>query len=141
MSSRVLPLVYACSGCSSVAQAANRLAVDLDRAGRAEMSCISGVGGGVRALVKTARSGRPILALDGCALACVKACLATAGVTADVHLVLNQLGAKKRYHADCGDEELAVATALVDEAVVALQQKIDADSATAALAAVSVPSD
>ncbi len=141
MSSRALPLVYACSGCSSVAQAANRLAVDLDRAGRAEMSCISGVGGGVRALVKTARSGRPILALDGCALACVKACLATAGVTADVHLVLNQLGARKRYHADCGDEELAVATALVDEAVTVLQQKIDADSANPAPAVVSTVSD
>ncbi|MDE2204769.1 MAG: zinc-binding protein [Burkholderiaceae bacterium] len=141
MSSNHLPLVYACSGCSSVAQAANRLAVDLDRAGRAEMSCISGVGGGVRALVKTARSGRLILALDGCALACVKACLATAGVTADVHLVLNQLGAKKRYHADCGEDELAVATALVDEAVTALQQQIDAASGCAMPAAVSVGTD
>jgi uncharacterized metal-binding protein len=109
-----------------VAQAANRLAVDLDRSGRAEMSCISGVGGGVHALVKTARSGRPILALDGCALACVKACLATAGVTADVHLILNQLGARKRYHADCSEDELAAATALVDEAVDMLQGKIDA---------------
>ncbi|MFP3889432.1 putative zinc-binding protein [uncultured Ralstonia sp.] len=135
MTSQNLPLVYACSGCSSVAQAANRLAVDLDRAGRAEMSCISGVGGGVRALVKTARSGRPILALDGCALACVKACLATAGVTADVHLVLNQLGARKRYHADCSDDEMAVAASLVDEAVKALQDKIE----NAARASVSAP--
>ena len=125
MSSRALPLVYACSGCSSVAQAANRLAVDLDRAGRAEMSCISGVGGGVRALVKTARSGRPILALDGCALACVKACLATAGVGPDVHLVLNQCGAKKRYHADCSDDELSAAAALVDDAVNTLKHRLD----------------
>ncbi|EFP64395.1 Uncharacterized conserved protein [Ralstonia pickettii] len=125
MSSRALPLVYACSGCSSVAQAANRLAVDLDRAGRAEMSCISGVGGGVRALVKTARSGRPILALDGCALACVRACLATVGVAPDVHLVLNQCGAKKRYHADCSDDELSAAAALVDDAVNTLKHRPD----------------
>lgn len=125
MSSRALPLVYACSGCSSVAQAANRLAVDLDRAGRAEMSCISGVGGGVRALVKTARSGRPILALDGCPLACVKACLATAGVAPDIHLVLNQCGAKKRYHADCSDDELSAAAALVDDALNTLQHRLD----------------
>ena len=125
MSSRALPLVYACSGCSSVAQAANRLAVDLDRAGRAEMSCISGVGGGVRALVKTARSGRPILALDGCALACVKACLATASVAPDIHLVLNQCGAKKRYHADCSDDELSAAAALVNDAVNTLQHRLD----------------
>ena len=65
-----LPLVYACSGCSSVAQLANHCAIRLDREGWAEMSCISGVGGGVALLVKLARSGRPILALDGCALGC-----------------------------------------------------------------------
>lgn len=135
MSSQHLPLVYACSGCSSVAQAANRLAVDLDRSGRAEMSCISGVGGGVRALVKTARSGRPILALDGCALACVKACLATAGVAPDVHLVLNQLGARKRYHADCSEDELATAAVLVSDAVDALQRKIDGAAEPAPLSA------
>ncbi|ALF89982.1 MULTISPECIES: putative zinc-binding protein [Ralstonia solanacearum species complex] len=124
MRSCSLPLVYACSGCSSVAQAANHLAVKLDREGKAEMSCISGVGGGVRSLLKTARSGRPVLALDGCALACVKACLANAGVQPDIHLVLNQLGARKRYHADCSEAELAVADAVVTEAVEALQRKI-----------------
>ena len=48
------PLVYACSGCSNVAQLANQLAVELDRSGAAQMSCISGVGGGVAALVKLA---------------------------------------------------------------------------------------
>ena len=104
-----LPLVYACSGCSSVAQLANNMAVRLDRLGKAEMSCISGVGGGVAALVRTAQSGRPILALDGCALACVKACLARAEVVPDVHLVLNRQGAKKRFHADYdADEEQTV---------------------------------
>ena len=46
-----LPLVYACSGCSSVAHLANVLAMRLDRLCMAEMSCISGVGGGVGALL------------------------------------------------------------------------------------------
>jgi uncharacterized metal-binding protein len=100
-----LPLVYACSGCSSVAQLANDLALRLDRLSKAEMSCISGVGGGVAALLKLARSGRPILALDGCALACAKACLTRADIVADVHLVLNRHGAKKKFHADCSVEE------------------------------------
>ena len=45
---------------------ANHLAVRLDRSGVAEMSCIAGVGGNVPHLVRIARSGRPILALDGC---------------------------------------------------------------------------
>src|SRR3990167_6054350 len=78
-----LALVYACSGCSSAAQLANHVAVQLDRQGVAEMSCIAGVGGDVPSLVRTARSGRAIVALDGCALACVKSCLARHGVVAD----------------------------------------------------------
>ena len=41
------PLIYSCSGCSSAAQLANHVAVRLDRAGVAEMSCIAGVGGDV----------------------------------------------------------------------------------------------
>jgi uncharacterized metal-binding protein len=100
-----LALVYSCSGCSSVAQLANVCAVRLDREGKAEMSCISGVGGGVPSLLKLAQSGRPILALDGCALSCVSACLKNAGVTGYHHLVLNREGAKKRFHSDANAEE------------------------------------
>ncbi len=39
-------------------------------------------------------------ALDGCVLKCASACLATAGVVADTHLVLSDYGVKKRQHAD-----------------------------------------
>jgi uncharacterized metal-binding protein len=90
-----------------VAQLANTFAIRLDRSGQAEMSCISGVGGGVPALTRVAQSGRPILALDGCPLSCVKACLERAGVTATRHLVLNRLGATKRQHGDCTEAEEA----------------------------------
>lgn len=99
------PLVYSCSGCSSAAQMANHLALRLDRDGLAEMSCIAGVGGGVPALVRTARGGRPILALDGCALRCVAACLANAGVVADRHLLLSETGVRKRRHRDFDHDE------------------------------------
>lgn len=105
MSNPTLPLVYSCSGCSNVAQLANTLALRLDRANLAEMSCIAGVGGNVPALVKKARSGRRIIALDGCQLHCVTGCLAQRGVTADVHLTLNEYGLRKRYGEDCSQEE------------------------------------
>lgn len=99
-----LPLVYACSGCSNAAQLANHLAVRLDRDGAAEMSCIAGVGGGVKALVRTAQraaeSGRPILAIDGCPLACVRACLARVGVAAGTELRLHEHGVRKVQHGD-----------------------------------------
>jgi uncharacterized metal-binding protein len=95
-----LPLVYSCSGCSSAAQMANQLAIRLDREGLAEMSCIAGVGGGVPGLVKTARSGRPVLAIDGCPMACVRACLALAGVQANEHILLSDFKVRKLKHAD-----------------------------------------
>jgi uncharacterized metal-binding protein len=99
-SDTALPLVYSCSGCSSAAQAANYIALKLDREGVAEMSCISGVGGNVPHLVNIARSGRRILALDGCALACALHCLRERGVQADCHMQLQEYGVRKRYHAD-----------------------------------------
>lgn len=95
-----LPLVYACSGCSSAAQLANQLALRLDRMGLAEMSCIAGVGGDVPHLVRIARSGRPIAAIDGCPLECVASCLKRHGIVPGTHHVLSQHGVRKRYHAD-----------------------------------------
>ena len=91
-----LPLVYSCSGCSNVAQLANDLAVVLDREGHAKMSCIAGVGGDVKGLVKLAQSGRPILAIDGCKIECVKKTLAKHNVSPQWHLELTSFGIKKK---------------------------------------------
>ena len=113
-----LPLVYACSGCSSAAQLANQVALQLDRRGVAEMSCIAGVGGDVPYLLKIANSGRPIIALDGCPLVCVKSSLARHGIEADRHYQLNQYGVKKRYHADFDPAE---AEAVLTQVVTDLQ--------------------
>ncbi len=79
---------------------ANQMALWLDRRGIAEMSCIAGVGGGVPGLVRTARSGRRIIALDGCRLQCVRACLAREGLRPDRQFVLSEFGVRKRRHAD-----------------------------------------
>jgi uncharacterized metal-binding protein len=100
----LLPLVYSCSGCSSAAQLANALALRLDRAGIAEMSCIAGIGGNVPALLRRARdaaaAGRPIVAIDGCALACARACLAERALAPTLHLQLAEQGVRKTYRAD-----------------------------------------
>lgn len=99
-SARSLPLVYSCSGCSSAAQMANYVALQLDRQGVAEMSCIAGVGGNVPHLVRIAQSGRPILALDGCPLQCVKSSLAQRDITPTHHVMLHEHGVKKKYRSD-----------------------------------------
>lgn len=117
-----MPLVYACSGCSNVAQLCNRIALELDRAGQARMSCISGVGGEVPSLVKLARSGLPILALDGCELACVQACLAKVHVTPAVHLVLTAQGLRKRQGCDADNDAAQAARDWVATALTQLSQ-------------------
>lgn len=99
------PLVYSCSGCSNVAQLANDVAVVMDREGHADMSCIAGVGGDVKSLVKVAKSGRDICAIDGCPLACVKHTLARHEVTPKWHIELTSLGVKKRLREGCTLQE------------------------------------
>lgn len=95
-----VPLVYSCSGCSSAAQLANQVALQLDRRGTAEMSCIAGVGGDVPQLVRVAKSGRPVLVLDGCPLVCAKSSLARHGVAPTRHYLMHRYGVKKRTHQD-----------------------------------------
>ena len=102
-----LPLVYSCSGASSAAQMANHIAVKLDRSKVAEMSCIAGVGGDVKPLVNTAKSGRPIIALDGCPLHCAAKILQRHGLKPNQHYDLSKLGVKKKQHEDFDPDEAA----------------------------------
>jgi uncharacterized metal-binding protein len=100
-----LPLVYSCSGCSSAAQMANAIAIRLDRGKHAEMSCIAGIGGDVPSLVRLAKSGRSIIAIDGCQLHCARNCLARHNVMPSMHLTLTELGVKKKYHMEFNEDE------------------------------------
>ena len=90
------PLIYSCSGCSSAAQMANDIALRIRDEGIAEMSCIAGVGGDVPSLVKVAKSGRDIIALDGCILQCVKSCLNKQNVEPTIHHIFADYEVKKR---------------------------------------------
>ncbi|MDL1870800.1 zinc-binding protein [Deltaproteobacteria bacterium PRO3] len=93
-------LVYSCSGCSSAAQMANAIALKLDREGRAEMSCIAGIGGGVESLLRKGRVADLVLALDGCPLACVRHCLEREGLRCDRRWDLSRMGVAKKFHED-----------------------------------------
>ncbi|WP_113906883.1 putative zinc-binding protein [Aliidiomarina celeris] len=95
------PLVYSCSGCSNVAQLANDLAVWMRNEQKAEMSCIAGVGGNVKQLVRVATSGRKIIAIDGCPLNCVRQSLAQHNVEPTWHIQLTDCGLKKRDEEAC----------------------------------------
>ncbi len=82
------------------------------------MSCIAGVGGNVQKLVKTAKAGRKIIVIDGCPLACSKACLSHHNIEADLHIELTGYGGKKQNHVDFNREQ-------ADELLDMVLDKID----------------
>ena len=127
---RSLPLIYSCSGASSAAQMANHLAVRLDRLGVAEMSCIAGVGGDVKPLVRTAKSGRPIIALDGCPLHCAAHILRRHGIEPEIHHDLSREGVAKRYHEDFDAAQAAALVPTLAAEAAGLRRSADAPPPT-----------
>ncbi len=118
-----LPLVYSCSGCSSAAQTSNDVAIALDRRNLAEMSCIAGVGGDVPSLVKVAKSGRPIIAIDGCVLACVKSSLARHGVKPAIWHELSRYQVRKARQAGPDQRQVEQVLNIVIDSLASLQVK------------------
>lgn len=54
----------------------------------------------MKPLVRTAKSGRPIIMLDGCSLQCGKHTLARHGLTPSMHWDLSKQGVEKKAHTD-----------------------------------------
>ncbi|MHB0776296.1 putative zinc-binding protein [Halomonas sp. WWR20] len=114
------PLIYSCSGCSDVAQLANEVAVRLDHAGTAQMSCIAGVGGGVEALIKIAHSGRPVIGIDGCPLHCVQSCLEQIDQPLTEHVKLYDMGYRKHHGRRYREEDIQAVTQDVGQLIARL---------------------
>lgn len=64
------------------------------------MSCVAGVGGGVAAILRRARAPRPRVTLDGCGLACARACLEREAIPVTVAVDLSRHDVRKRNDAD-----------------------------------------
>jgi uncharacterized metal-binding protein len=54
----------------------------------------------VKKLVRIALSGRKIIAIDGCPLACCKACLNNGSVNSELHVELTTFGVIKKQYRD-----------------------------------------
>lgn len=88
-------LIFACSGAADVGAIADQAARKLTRDGAGKMFCLAGIGGRIDGIMKTTDSASKILAIDGCPLNCVKACLEKAGFSKFAHLQLADLGLEK----------------------------------------------
>jgi uncharacterized metal-binding protein len=117
------PIIYSCSGCSSAAQLANHVALRIDRLLLADMSCIAGVGGDVPSLVRVAKSGKPIIVLDGCPLHCARHSLKRHDVEPNLHFDLSEFDVKKKIHVDFDPDD---AVRVLDRVVEAIHENASA---------------
>lgn len=98
-------LIYSCSGCSSAAQMANWVALQLDRKGAAQMACVAGVGSGMDSFLREAQKADALIGIDGCSKACARKCLEKEGLRCSVHFDLSSFGVAKRLHSDFDTDE------------------------------------
>lgn len=89
-------LVFTCAGAAYCGQVANRAGVQLMEQGAGQLFCIAAVAAGIEQKLERARNASTRVAIDGCEDRCVRKVLEKAGLTADVHVVLTDLGIEKK---------------------------------------------
>jgi uncharacterized metal-binding protein len=88
------PILFACAGCSNAGRAAYDVALEIERRGDAEMSCLAGVAAGKRSFLRKLE-GRQVWVVDGCRIHCALGVFDRAGCTVDQHLKLFDVGVRK----------------------------------------------
>lgn len=115
-----LPIVFACSGCSAAGQLANQVALELNRRGMAEMSCLAGVGAVKRHFLKQL-GNREVWIIDGCPIECSLGVFHQVQEHADVHIRLHALGVRKQAPPPTGPQFEELMAGVLDQ--VAQQQQ------------------
>ncbi len=107
-------LIFPCSGAADVGAIADQAARKLTREGGGKMFCTAGLGGKVEPILKATASASMIVALDGCALDCVKLSLEEAGFSDYVQVRVTDLGLEKG-KAPVSEENIAKVASCVQE--------------------------
>ena len=89
-------LIFTCAGAAYSGQVANRSGVQLMERGAGSLFCIAAVAAGIEQKVDRARKAGVRVAIDGCEDQCVRNTLEKAGLSADVHVVLTDMGIEKK---------------------------------------------
>jgi len=108
------PIVFACSGCSNTGQLANQVALELDRRGMAEMSCLAGIGAGKRHFLKQL-AHREVWIVDGCPIECSLGVFDQVNEGVDVHIRLRPIGVRKNETLPADTEFDRLMAALLDQ--------------------------
>ncbi len=89
-------LIFTCAGAAYTGQVANRSGVQLMEQGAGQLFCVAAVAAGIQTKTERARNAAARIAIDGCEDHCVRKTLEKAGLSADVHVVLTDLGIEKK---------------------------------------------
>ena len=98
-------LIFTCSGGANVGQIANETAKKLSIQGIGSMYCLAGIGGHVSGFVEATREVKKVVVIDGCPVHCAKKTLEHAECPVTVHVVVTDLGIRKKsdFHLDDKD--------------------------------------
>lgn len=89
-------LVFTCAGAAYSGQVANRAGVQLMEQGAGNLFCVAAIGAGIEPKLERARRAGQRVAIDGCEDQCARKVLEKAGLSADVHVVLTDIGIEKK---------------------------------------------
>lgn len=88
-------LIFACSGAADTGEISDRAARQLTKQGKGKMFCLAGIGGNVKPLVEATQKAKTIVAIDGCAVGCVKQCLLRGSFIEFHHMIVTDQGLEK----------------------------------------------
>ena len=89
-------LIFTCAGAAYSGQVANRAGVQLMEQGAGQLFCIAAVAAGIPQKMERARDAAVRIAIDGCDDHCARKTLEKAGLKADLHVVVTDLGIEKK---------------------------------------------
>ena len=89
-------LIFTCAGAAHAGQVANRAGVELMQEKEGKLFCVAAVAAEIPEKLQRARSAKVRVAIDGCDDHCCRKVLEKAGLSADVHVVVTDLGIEKQ---------------------------------------------
>ncbi len=95
-------IIFSCAGSSNTGQIANQAAVKLAQEGIGRYFCLAGIGGHVSGMIESTKTGKMLIAIDGCPVACAKKTLDHVGFNVDEYVQVTDLGIEKNHQFNLG---------------------------------------
>lgn len=97
-------VIFTCAGGSNVGQIANQAGVELAKDQMGKLVCLAGIGAHLSPMIEATR-GRTIVAIDGCPVQCATKTLEHADLSADIPVVITDLGIMKTHNLIAAPED------------------------------------